>query len=305
MNRFFVAITFSFFILNADCQTINFTFESNNLFCNPATVQFKQKCTGNPLSFIWSFGNDKYSNKPNDSTSYAVAGTYTVKLSAIFQNTTLELTKTIVINPAVTAKIGYDRNYICKPGVINFTGSGTGNITNYEWDFGDGTAVVNSPTSNISHTFANFAIDTVRLKTSSAAGCYDTATTLIAIQRLPVTVDLSRIRGCIPAVVDFTATIIAPENSTITSYNWNFGDGTAPYQATTNTVTHIYSAVGNYFPSFVVTSSEGCTNNYTFTNRLYFGTPPTGQVGYAVVTPICGSDSAVFISKATNADRYF
>jgi PKD repeat protein len=123
MNRFLFLFFSFYFISKADCQTVDFTFvSSNGLFCNPSTIQFKQTCTGNPTGFLWNFGNNQYGDQPTESVSYLNSGTYTVKLTAIFSNSTLEISKTITINPAVTASIAFDKDYICQPGTINFTG---------------------------------------------------------------------------------------------------------------------------------------------------------------------------------------
>jgi gliding motility-associated-like protein len=305
MNRILFAIFFSYLSLNANCQTVDFTFEtSNGLFCNPSTVIFKQTCTGNPISFLWNFGNNQYGDKAIESTSYLSAGSYTVKLTAIFANTTLEVSKTIVINPAVTSVIGFDKNYICQPGTINFTGSGIGGVTNYEWDFGDGTPIANTPSSNISHIFASFGTRNVSLKTTSNSGCSDTSSTVITIKKLAVTGTVSQFRGCIPATANFKANVVLPVNSTVTSYTWDYGDGSPLNISTFDTTSQIYTAVGNYFPTLTVTTSEGCTNTYNY-NRFYFGTPPFATIAYPQKNPVCASDSVVFIVKSTNANRYY
>jgi gliding motility-associated-like protein len=299
----FLFISF-YFISSAVSQTIDFTFETGNgLFCSPSAVTFKQTCTGNPVSFLWNFGNNQFGDQPVQSASYAAPGTYTVKLVAIFANTTLELTKTVVINPAVTASIAFDKNYICQPGTINFTGSGSGNINNYQWDFGDGTPVVNTAAAATSHAFTNYATRNVTLKTSSAAGCTDTTSTVISIQKIPITGTVSQFRGCVPATVNFKSTVTLPVNSTVTSYTWDYGDGTPPDVTASDAATHNYPLPGNYFPKLTIATSDGCTNTFNF-ERLYFGTPPANHTAYAVKDTICASDSAVFIAHATNADKY-
>jgi gliding motility-associated-like protein len=293
------------FGLSANCQTIDFTFESSNgLFCNPSTILFTQTCTGNPTSFIWDFGNNTYSDQPSASVSYKTAGTYTVKLVAIFKNTTLQVSKTIVINPAVTANIGVDKNYICQPGTINFTGSGNGNITNYEWNFGDGTAVAGTSSNTISHAFASYANNNVTLKITDDKGCTGTKSIPVSIKKLPITGTVSPINGCIPAVSNFSANVTLPVNSTVTNYIWDFGDGSPLLNTAVKSTIHTYSLVGEYFPKLTINTSEGCTNTYNF-NRLYFGTPPVNAVAYAKKDTFCGSETAVFVTKATNANRYY
>jgi len=305
MNKFLFIIIFFCQGINASSQTVNFTFEtSDGLFCNPSTVIFKQTCTGNPVSFLWNFGNGQYGDKAIESTSYLSAGSYTVKLIAIFANTTLEISKTIVINPSVTAIIGVDKNYLCQPGTINFTGSGAGNIANYEWNFGDGTPVVNTSSTNVSHIFASFGTGIVTLKTKSNSGCFDTSSTVITIKKLAVTGTPAQIRGCIPSTANFKTSVILPVNSTVTSYTWDYGDGSPLNVSTFDTAIHTYTVVGNYFPTVTVTTSEGCTSTYNY-SRFYFGTSPLGTTAYPQKNPVCGSDSLAFVVKATGANRYY
>jgi len=128
MNKILLYIYFVSFSIVAKAQTADFTYQTDGLFCNPVSVQFTQMSTGNPKAFVWTFGNGQRSNSPNPEIIYINAGSYTVKLIAIYQNSTAVVTKTIIINPSIKLSVGYDRNYICKPGIINFTAVTTGNI---------------------------------------------------------------------------------------------------------------------------------------------------------------------------------
>ena len=124
-------VLFAFYLssaLIAKSQAVDFTYTtSDGLFCNPSTVKFTQTATGSPTAFVWIFGNGSGSNQPNPVMTFNNPGTYNVKLIVIYGQTTASVTKTVVINPSITASIGYDRNYICKPGAINFTATGGGN----------------------------------------------------------------------------------------------------------------------------------------------------------------------------------
>src|SRR5438045_2798920 len=125
MNKILIALFPLVFSLGASSQTVDFTYQSTNgLYCTPSTIKFTQTCTGDPQGFTWDFGNGKKGYAGNETITYISPGTYTVKLVASFKNMILQVSKTIVIHVAVKPVIAADRNYICKPGVINFTGSG-------------------------------------------------------------------------------------------------------------------------------------------------------------------------------------
>lgn len=305
MNKILLLFCFFSCALSANSQTADFTYQSiNGLFCNPSSIQFTQTSSGNPVGFVWNFGNGTVSNNPNPVTTYNSAGTYTVKLIVIYAQNTVVVTKQIIIKPAITASIGYDRNYICKPGVINFTAASSGNISGYNWDFGDGSGNVSTPVNNITHNYAGLGVYNVTLKATDTSGCFATANTSITVKIFPINGTLSPTSGCVPANVNFNANAVIPANSSVTNYAWNFGDGSAISSTITNNTNHVYNLTGNYSPSVAITTSEGCTNSYSFA-AIAFGTPPFNHIAYPVKPVICGSETAKFVSKATNANTYY
>ncbi len=305
MTKKFLVFYLLFFSFIATSQTVDFTFQSTNgLFCTPATIQFTQNVTGNPTGFIWSFGNGLKSFTANPSTSYIFGGSYTVKLIAIYATGAIEISKTVVISPTIIPAISVDRNYICQPGIINFTASSNGNISNYDWDFGDGTGINPTPLNTISHSFANYGTYTVNLKATDATGCFGQDTAIIDVTKLPITASVSPTSGCIPVVSNFTSSVLLPVNGTVSSYLWDFGDGSTPQSTTTNSTSHNYNTVGSFSPTLNITTNEGCTNTFNF-SPLAFGTPPTNHIAYPQKTTICGWETAIFVAKATNANSYF
>ena len=242
MNKIILFISFVSFSLIAKAQTADFSYQSSDgLFCNPTTVQFTQTSTGNPIGFVWNFGNGAGSNSPNPVITYMNGGSYTVKLIVIYARSTVVVTKTIIINSSITTSIGYDRNYICKPGVINFTATG-GGIAEYDWDFGDGSGIETTTANNITHNYAAPGVYTVTLKAKALSGCDATAQTTITVQTPPITGTVTPGSGCIPANVSFTANATIPVNSTVTNYSWDFGDGSPVVSTITKNINHTYPA---------------------------------------------------------------
>ena len=306
MSKFFSLIGLFIVSLAAHCQTVDFSFtSSNNVFCSPSTITFTQNASGNPTSFVWDFGNGTFGDQPSQSSSYATAGSYTVKLIAIYSNTnSVSISKVIVINPAITASIAVDRNFICQAGPVNFTASGSGgNISTYEWNFADNSPVTDLSTNTITHSFSEFGAKTVTLKVTSDIGCTANASIDVRLTPIGITGGVSKPNGCVPAAINFGTNATIPKGSTVASYTWNYGDGSPAITNLSNLSSHTYSLVGQYFPTLDVVTSEGCLGTFNFT-RLYFGTPPTGQIAYIKNDSICGSVPATFVSKATNADRY-
>ena len=59
--------------------------------------------------------------------------------------------------------------------------------------------------------------------------------------------------GCLPVVVNFADTLAEGKN-----YQWNFGDGSPSVITTTSTISHTYTAVGNYRVMLVSIDSQKC-----------------------------------------------
>jgi gliding motility-associated-like protein len=284
-------------------QSASFTYAGTTpVLCNPATVNFTQTCTGTPIGFTWSFGNGQTSNAPNPSISFATAGSYTVKLVAIFDADVLETSQTIVINQSNITSLGADRNYICTPGNINFTATGNGNIASYEWAFGDGSnATGSSPT--ISHAYASFGSYTATVKAIDAGGCFAASSYNIVVQNPPINASVSPVNGCVPAAANFSAVVNVPIGGSVTNYTWTFGDVSAPVSTTNNTIPHNYIDSGFYLPTLSITTNEGCTNTYNYP-AIAFGIPPINHVAYPKKLLYCGSETSVFVAKATYANTY-
>lgn len=303
MKHFIFLILLALTMVEGGSQSADFTFNTGNgLFCSPSTVKFNEQCTGSPIGFIWNFGTQtSYENNP--SISFTNPGTYTVKLTAVYEKTTATVSKSFTIYPAVNASIAYDRNYICQPGSIAFTGTASGNIATYEWDFDDQSGPVTRPSGNITHDFVNYGSYKVVLKATSTEGCSNVKSTVINVQKPTITASTSISSGCIPANVGFNATVKVPVNSTVSSYTWDFDNGTSPVSNSASSVNKTYSSTGAYYPKLSIITSEGCTNSFSF-NKIAFGTPPFNLVTYPEKSVVCGSEDAVIHATATNANNY-
>ncbi|CAN5805747.1 hypothetical protein BH10BAC3_BH10BAC3_30630 [soil metagenome] len=284
-------------------QTADFTFQSSTgSFCTPATIQFKQNCTGNPIGFIWDLGIAK-SYEENPSISYSIAGNYTVTLTAVYDQKVVTISKTIQVFTNVTASVSFDRNSICKPGNINFTAITNGNIANYVWDFGDGSPIAKVGSDNISHFFSDTGVYNISLTATSQNGCSVIAKSTVTLKELVITATMPRATGCIPQKARFTANVLAPVNSSVTNYAWDFGDGSPVLNTSTKSTLKTYSATGKFSPKVTVTTDEGCTAIFVY-DSLKFGTPPTNLAAYVVKNTICGSDFGEFVANANNATNY-
>lgn len=135
----------------------------------------------------------------------------------------------------------------------------TGNITDYQWIFGDpasgsaDTSLLQGPT----HVYTDTGVYTVRLKVSASGICIDSTTQTVKVYPgfFP---DFTVAGQCKNTPIQFTD-VTTTKYGFVNSWNWNFGDvSSANNTSTIKNPTHIYTTSGNYDIKFIVTSSKGC-----------------------------------------------
>ncbi|MDD3686285.1 MAG: PKD domain-containing protein, partial [Bacteroidales bacterium] len=177
---------------------------------------------------------------------------------------------------------------------IEFNGSGSQNVGEYYWDFGDGVETGWVSTSIVNHTFTTVGVFDVWLKVRNSNGCLDSVMHSIHIIGPEIHVDISDSYGCNSLEVTFTDNSIADE--AIVSPHWDFGDGD---NQSGSTVTHLYDEPGVYSVTiYLMTQPSGCPGEMTFTDTI-----TVAQVSAAFTTPdlaACIDDDIVFSSVETN-----
>ncbi len=112
----------------------------------PLTVTFGKSDVGNVMSSQWSFGDGNTSNEPSPVHTYAMPGVYTVSLTIQdFQGQSRTITKNEFVNvtmpiPPPVANFSSNGTEGYAPYSIRFTDQSLGEITEWIWDFGDGSS---------------------------------------------------------------------------------------------------------------------------------------------------------------------
>lgn len=241
--------------------------------CLGGTTAFTDQSTvttGSITNWHWDFGvttltNDT-SNVQSPNYTYTTAGTYNVTLTCTGSNGCVTtLTTAVTVNDLPTAN--FTSNISCQGAPTTLTDisvPGTGTITNWVWDFGDG-----SPTSSVqnpSHTYTNDSTFNATLIVTNSAGCIDTIALPVVVSSLPVvSFTADTLMGCPALCVNFTDQSTITSGS-ITGWSWNFGDNSG--LSTTQNPSHCYTASGTYSVTLVTTASGGCTNTLTIPNMI-------------------------------------
>ncbi len=155
---------------------------------------------------------------------------------------------------------------------FNATGSydPDGNITSYFWDFGDNSTGTDNITT---HSYADDGIYTVTLNVTDDDGLSDTFSVNVTVLNTPPVANFTESAETAYAyvIITFNATDSYDPDGTISSYFWNFGDGT---NATGVTTSHWYSAAGNYTVTLTVTDDDGATASANATKTILSNEPP-------------------------------
>ncbi len=139
---------------------------------------------------------------------------------------------------------------------VQFNGSASsdpdGTISNYAWNFGDGsTASGVSPT----HAYATAGNYTATLTVTDNLGATHSATAAVAIGNSPPIANAGgSYTGETNVAISLNGSNSSDSDGTITSYSWNFGDGTT---GTGVAPSHVYSSPNIYSASLTVTDNNG------------------------------------------------
>jgi gliding motility-associated-like protein len=269
---------------------IDFTTTSNMCFGN--ITQFTSTnsiASGTLFSFNWDFGDSNFGSNPVTSHSYVAAGTYPVSYSVTSNDECASvLTKTITVFPtpvaSFTAPNGCFGSASTYTDLSTITNSPANFINVWNWKLGDGaTSNFQNPAA---HTYTTFGTYTPTLTVTSNNGCVNTATSNLIIHPLPI-VAFSPTGACVGSAVQFTNNSSIPLGS-ITSYIWDFSDGT-PTVGVTAPV-HTYTVASPYTVTLTATSNQGCSKTSTTNLTIY----PYPSVSLTPINSSCVND-VVFI----------
>jgi PKD repeat protein len=135
-------------------------------------------------------------------------------------------------------------------------------ITDYAWVFGDGTPIIHTTSKTVAHSYAFANTFSVSLTVTDNIGGTNavSATVIVAGGALPnANFTFSPAVGVAGSNVSFTSTsTVSAPATTIVSYTWNFGDGSALDNTSGASVNHSFAA-GTYSVTLTITDDLGRT----------------------------------------------
>ena len=244
--------------------------------------------------FNWNFGDGATASGSIASHAFTTAGTYNVVLSAL-DDTGQRATTSVSVavtsggggsgGGATAAKFTFSPSTPNAGQSVFFNAStssaSTGHtLTAYAWDFGDGTS---GSGVSVTHVFAAAGTFTVTLTVTDDVGQKGTIATPVTIASagsgsLTAEFNFSPTDPHSGQLVTFNGNLSSPQAS-ITSYDWDFGDGTVVNGQTSFLIGHTYfTATGNTFTvRLTVHDNTGRVATTPHLVTVVLGTDPTAS----------------------------
>ncbi|MGE0076220.1 MAG: MBG domain-containing protein [Bacteroidales bacterium] len=250
------------------------------------TVQFTNTSVGY-TSLSWNFGDGSDAvTDTNPSHAFNTAGTYTVTLTATDASSNSNQCSRSITATKIAPAFSADTTSGYQP-VVQFTDETEG-ATSWSWDFGDGSTSVEQ---NPSHTYTTAGTYTVSLTASDG---YDTETLVknnfISAKAIVAAFSADKTLGALP-----TVTFTDASQGNITSWNWDFGDGST---SVVQNPVHKYTTCGIYTVSLTV--SDG-VNSKTLVKENYITTDVL-LMSNDTVTLTSGANIRFYDSGNNNSD---
>jgi PKD repeat protein len=239
---------------------------------------------GDSITNTWDWGDLSTPSTGNSpSHTYAGPSTYVITLTSTdgwgkSDTFTREVTLT---EPTTNRPPTASFTASCTSLACSFSSSGSndpdGDELSYSWTFGDvGTSTSTSP----SHSYAAAGTYTVTLTVTDIWGrtgsvSHDVVVTGTATGGAPTAVIATP--SCLDLSCTFNGAGSSDTGGSITSYAWDFGDG-SPAGAGATPTAHAYESSGTYLVTLTVTDNDGLTG--TATRTVTVSEPPAVEVAF-------------------------
>lgn len=232
-------------------------------FCEGGTAQLDVTNAAGG-SFVWtpiaSLSNPFIQNPtatPNSTTVYYV--TITTSSGCVKTDSVL-----VTIEPSPIVNYSVDDVCLNQPSQFtNLTTISSGAIQSMSWNFGNGnTSTDYAPTT----LYTSDGTYSTTLVATSASGCVDSVSQTTTIHPLP-TANFSFIDDCADKQIPFTDQSAVTTGSTISTWHWDFGNGTTSTQQ--QPAAQTYPAAGNYTITLAVETAFGCTDDTSIALEVF------------------------------------
>ena len=281
--------------------------------CDTLTVNFSV-ASSNVVTYTWNFdepgSGQIINNSPNMTFVYNVPGQYYPFVTLVDSAGchVIQLgQQPINIDSISQTLFTADKTILCDSGMVNFTDvsvlvpSATVTITNYTWNFGDGTTQ-SGMLPIVAHKYTGVGSYAASMSITTLGGCSGLYTLPINVVASPKVAVNGLVNQCEPAVLTFSGSELVPDPNGPLTWSWSFGNGqsaTGQFPASVS-----YPKAGEYVVSLTATNTEGCSmmTDTTTPNHLFIYPIPAVNAG--ADTTICLGTSALQLNASGAATTY-
>ena len=243
-------------------------------------------------SWHWDFGDGNTSSEQNPFHSYGHSGMYNISLTVedvsgekSICNMSIE-----VLNVAPDANFSFTPENPSTSDTIQFADESIdsdGFITNYTWNFGDGTTLQEK---NPQHKYHKSGVYAVTLTVTDDSGAKSTITKKITVSNTVPTAEFFFIpeKASVGEKINFTDA--SSDDGEIIAWHWDFGDGTASDKQNPQ---HSYKESGKYTVTLTVRDNDGGESTTTKTIEITSNSTP----GFEIIAMLAGISAAIMLMK--------
>ncbi len=274
----------------SQAPTIDFTINPGNSFCSDQEMSVTGSSDAPIASWTWDFGDSNIGFGQTATHTYSTFGFKTVTMLVnTVDNCSANTSHQVEVFETPVASMLISVNDIsCLGDPIDFTGNANGNITDWNWDFGDGNTDAGQ---NVSHQYLLPGIYTVQLEVITDDLCSDIIQHTLTINQTP-TIDF----GISPGNVfcsDEEMTLAGTADIPISSWVWDYGDGNTDMGQNVN---YTYNSFGLKTIALTATSDENCPA--TITHQVEIFEAPDATMSISVPDISCLGDEITFTGSA-------
>ncbi|HRY33801.1 MAG TPA: PKD domain-containing protein [Bacteroidales bacterium] len=277
-------------------------------FGNPTLLSSTStSAEGNITSWLWTMAGQQWDTLPSLDLIFAAPGLHPASLLVTNQFGCTHAVNHIVPVDSLPVP-AFSWSDTCVPGLsaglVQFTDLSSGNgssLSNWEWRFNN---QYGSSQSDPLHFFYPYDdCYPVSLTVINARGCRDSIHDTVCVKH-PLNFDFFADTVCFGAPTQMNSFVLSPEGTTVSSWTWDFGDG-SPLQATTaDSVLYTFQHPGIYTVTLIAHYLQGCGD--TIQHSVLVRALP--QPGFSYNLP-CQQNQVSFTdqstSTATLADWYW
>jgi gliding motility-associated-like protein len=276
-------------------------FNITNLNCLRDTVSFTANSTPgsfNIVTYLWNFDDGSTQNTLNAKKRFATAGNQNVRYRIIADNGCVgDTTKTINIFPEPIS-IFTATTPTCDSVLLTNTSTiSSGTIKSKWYGMGNGTVISTNSNLPFYYVYPLPGTYTIKSVTISNNDCVsDTTTQTVTVYGRPVAKFGYDKNICIGDSIRITDTSSVAAG-TITSWEYNFGDGNSLIRNTNTPFYHTYTTSGSFIVTLSTTSAQGC-KSILFQRTIIVAAKPVTSFTYSGGT--CVGNTITFTSAFTN-----